>query len=117
MAMATPVRHGNKWRIRWYDSDGARHSEVFQKEKDAQLALRRRQVEEEEYRRGLRPPPKEPHTFNEIADRWIEHRGDRKRTIKNDESILRRHLRPAFGDQWLTDVTVQRVEAWQKGFA
>lgn len=115
--MATPVRHGNKWRIRWYDAQGTRHSEVYEKEKDAHLALRRHHVAIEEAMRGLRPQPTQPHYFNELADRWIEHRGSTKRTIKGDISILRRHLRPAFGALWISDVTVQRVEAWQQGFA
>jgi len=36
-------------------------------------------------------------TFDALADYWLEKRAPLKRSRKDDESIIRKHLRPAFG--------------------
>ncbi len=113
--MSRPVKHYRRWRIRWTDHDGKRCSEVYTKHRDAELALQRHEVEAEEIRRGLRPRPLGTHTFNELADYWIEHRASRKRSKKDDESIIRRHLRPSFGAMPLVQVTVERIDEWRQG--
>ena len=95
--MAKPVKHGDSWRIRWLDEHGRRQSAVFEEYKRAQAELSRRHVEVEEIRRGVRnatPPEK---TFGDLCDYWLENRAPRKRSRKDDESIIRKHLRPAFG--------------------
>lgn len=110
--MAKPVRHRGKWRIRWLDPKGERKSAVFDDYKRAQAELSRRQVEVEEVRRGIRnaaPPEK---TFGDLCDYWIANRAPRKRSQKDDESILRRHLRPAFGATRLRDLGVEDVDAY-----
>lgn len=95
--MARPVKHYGRWRIRWIDADGRRQSEVYDKYRDAELALQRHEVEAEEIRRGLRLRPVGSHTFKELADYWLEHRASRKRSQKDDASIIRKHLVPTFG--------------------
>lgn len=110
--MAKPVRHRGKWRIRWLDEKGLRQSAVFDDYKRAQTELSRHQVEVEEVRRGARnaaPPEK---TFGDLCDYWIANRAPRKRSQKDDESILRRHLRPAFGGTRLRDLGVEDVDAY-----
>ena len=80
--------------IRWLDEHGKRQSAVFDEYKVAQKELSRHQVEVEEIRRGVRnaaPPEK---TFGDLCDYWIENRAPRKRSRKDDESIIRKHLRP-----------------------
>jgi integrase len=109
--VARPVKHYGRWRIRWLDARGERRSEVFEKHRDAELALQRHEVEAEEIRRGLRPAPLESRTFGELADYWLEHRASRKRSEKDDQSIIRRHLRPAFGALPLVEVDVVRIDA------
>jgi hypothetical protein len=96
--VAKPVKHRGKWRIRWVDEHEKRQSAVFDDYKRAQTELSRRQVEVEEIKRGIRnaaPPEK---TGDEIFDYWIEKRACRKRSQRGDESIIRRHLGPAFGN-------------------
>jgi hypothetical protein len=113
--VAKPTPHRDKWRIRWIDEHGKRQSAVFDEYKTAQRDLSRRLVEVEEVRRGIRnatPPEK---TFGDLCDYWVEHRAPRKRSGKDDESIIRRHLRPAFGAMRLRDVGVEEVDAYVNG--
>lgn len=110
--MARPVRHGRGWRIRWIDAEGRRRSEVYDDNADAAFKLRQHQLEAEQVRRGLRsldPPSK---TFDELCDYWLARRAVRKRSRKDDESIIRRHLRPAFGAVRLRDLGVERVDTY-----
>jgi hypothetical protein len=113
--VAKPTPHRDKWRIRWLDEHGKRQSAVFDEYKAAQKDLSRRLVEVEEVRRGIRnatPPEK---TFGDLCDYWIEHRAPRKRSCKDDESIIRRHLRPAFGTMKVRDVGVEEVDGYVNG--
>jgi integrase len=110
--VAKPTKHGDKWRIRWLDEHGKRQSAVFDDYKRAQTELSRQQVEVEEIRRGVRnaaPPEK---TFGDLCDYWIENRAPRKRSQKDDESIIRKHLRPAFGTMRVRDVGVEDVDGY-----
>jgi hypothetical protein len=102
-----PVKHGDKWRIRWLDERGERQSAVRDDYKVAQTELRRRQVEVEEVRRGLRNAPPPEKTGGDLFDYWLEKRALRKRSQKDDESILRKHLRPRFGAMRLRDIGVE----------
>ena len=108
--MARPIRQRDKWRIRWLDGAGIRQSAVFDDYREAQSELRKRQLEAEEVRRGLREAPAPPRTFDELADYWIEHRASRKRSRKDDESIIRVHLRPAFGGLRLRQLGLSAVD-------
>jgi hypothetical protein len=96
-------QHGDKWRLRWLDERGERQSAVHDDCKVAQTALRRCQVEVEEVRRGLRNAPPPEKTGGDLFDYRLEKRAVRKRSQKDDESIIRKHLRPpslTFGN-WL----------------
>src|SRR5580693_9639367 len=77
-----------------------------------QGSFRLRLVEVEEIRRGIRnatPPEK---TLGDLCDYWIDNRAPRKRSRKDDESIIRRHLRPAFGAMKLRHVAVEEVDGY-----
>lgn len=108
--MARPVKHGDGWRIRWIDEQGRRRSETYDEYKDAVFKLREHEQEVEEIRRGLRARCDAEKTFDEICDYWIAKRAVQKRSSKHDESIIRRHLRPAFGKLRLGDLGVERVD-------
>jgi integrase len=56
------------------------------------------------------PPPET--TFGDLCNYWLENRAPRKRSAKDDESIIRRHLRPAFGAMKVRDVGVEDVDAY-----
>ncbi len=110
--VAKPTKHRGKWRVRWVNEHGRRQSAVFDDYRRAQTELSRRQVEAEEIKRGIRnaaPPEK---TFGDLCDYWLENRAPRKRSHKDDESMIRRHLRPAFGAMRLRDLGVEDVDAY-----
>ena len=86
-----------KWQIRYTDEHGARRKKRFGTYNDAVSYLRRREREVEEVRRGERLPTPPDKTMNELFDWWLVHRAPRKRSAKDDESIIRKHLRPALG--------------------
>lgn len=100
-----PTRHYGKWRIRWIDENGVRHSRVFDTKETATLELQREELAVEERRRGLRPAAGERRTFADAADYWERH-APAKRSEKDDLSILKQ-LRPHLGRLDLRD-----TEAW-----
>lgn len=110
--MGKPVKHRDKWRIRWLDQHGERESAVFDDYRRAQTELSRHQVEVEEIKQGVRNAPPPQKTFGDLCDYWIEKRAPRKRSQKDDESIIRKHLRPAFGTMKVRDVGVEEVDAY-----
>ena len=107
---ARPVKLRNKWRIRWIDADGTRQSAVYEKFGDADKALRRVQTETDQVKTGERDRPPPPKTFNDLADYWVENRLPRQRDQDRDLSVLRCHLRPAFGPLLLTEITLERID-------
>ncbi|MBX3034898.1 MAG: site-specific integrase [Bdellovibrionaceae bacterium] len=107
MSGVTP--HYGKWRARWTDHEGKRQSEVFDDKKDAELALMKHKLEVREIKRGLRAPAARGKRFSEIADHWLQNRAPFKRSQKDDESIIRNHLRPHFGKMRLMDIKTPQV--------
>jgi integrase len=105
-----PTKHRGRWRIRWFDQDGHRQSEVYDDHRDAAFKLREHQQEVEEIRRGLRRPVPAPKTFGDVCDYWIEHRVPQKRSGLNDASIIRCHLRPSFGTMNLLGIDVAQID-------
>lgn len=95
------------------DEIGRRRSEVYDDYKDAEYALLARKMEVEQIRRGLRVRPPESRTFDELANGWLETRTPKKRTRKDDESITRVHLLPAFSELKISDVTAERIAVFQ----
>ena len=108
--MSKPTKHYEKWRIRWVDENGKRHSEVFPDFKTASYQLKKNESEVEEIKQGLRAPAPYNKSFNEICDYWIEKRLPQKRSQKDDLSIIKTHLKPAFGNLKIKEVTVEKVD-------
>ena len=98
---ARPVACRGKWRIRWIDAQGKRQSDVYESYNEAERQLRKRQVEADEIKRGLRNAPPSEKTISDLCDYWLDKRAPRKRSKKDDESMIRKHLRPAFGSMRL----------------
>ncbi len=107
-----PVRHGSKWRIRPIDEHGKRVSKVFDDFKSAQFEGRRIKTHVEEVKRGLRRAAPVDHTFDELAEYWLQNRAPHKRSEKDDKSILSKHLRPAFGRMRLRDIGIEDWDAY-----
>jgi hypothetical protein len=97
-AMAKPTRFRDKWRIRWIDAAGKRQSDVLHDYKAAAHALRCREVEVEEVRRGLRSPEAE-----EVDDFVLSKDHLEEKTIANHVTLLISMMRLAttFKMPWL----------------
>ena len=54
--------------------------------------------------------PPESHSFDELADYWLEKKAPRKRSGKDDQSIIRKHLRPYFGGLQIPSITTELVD-------
>ena len=109
---ARPERFRDKWRIRWTDHEGRRRGELHERYDDALRALRAHQTEADEIRARLRPAPPADRTFDQLADYWMDHRAIRKKSHKDDKSIIARHLRPAFGPTLIRDLGVEAVDRY-----
>jgi integrase len=107
--VARPIRMRDKWRVRWFDENGVRQSAVYDDYKLAQKELSRHIVEVEEIRRGVRLAPVDK-TFGDLCDYWVKNKAAQKRSGTHDESIIRCHLRGAFGPVVLHRLTVAQVD-------
>ena len=112
-----PRKHGSGWQINYLDADGNRRFKSYRTKKEAQGALHVLNAESQAIRAGVKARPLEPHTFDELTAYWLDHRASRKRSGKNDSSIINRHLRPFFGGMQLGDIDVRSVDRFraQKG--
>ena len=107
--MSKPRKHGKKWQVRWFDENGKRRSEVYADYKDAEYALKRHLADVADIRRGFRIAPPRDRSFKELVTKWVEVRVPLKRSQKDDLSILRAHLTPAFGNFSLKQITSERI--------
>ncbi len=105
-------KHGPGWRARWCDQHGARQSQTFKFKRDADAYERQRKAEVEQIRRGLRTGPVPAHSFDELCEQWMANRASQKRSRLHDASIIRAHLRPAFGVRTLRAVDVAAVDGF-----
>lgn len=108
--MSKPVRHRGKWRIRWIDENGRRRSECHADYREAEYQLSRHRTQVEEVKRGLRTSVVADKTVGDAFDYWLKNRASAKRSGGDDESMIRRHLRPAFGGIRLRHLSVQKVD-------
>ena len=111
--MSKPIKHYEKWRIRILDAQGKRRSEVFDTHADATRRLRELQQEKDEVRRGLRAPVDHDRGFDALCVYWLENRAIHKRSLKDDISMVKTHLRPFFGDVLLRSIGVERIDAYR----
>ncbi|MEM9113528.1 MAG: site-specific integrase [Myxococcota bacterium] len=124
-APAKPRRHGSGWQIRYTDQTGRRHGLTFESYADAKAALakianrridERRAFEAEEAaalagEELVEPPLRR--TFDELADYWLQTRAKEKRSGKHDASVIKKHLRPSFGGQFLDRLGVEGVDRFK----
>jgi integrase len=107
--VAVPIKHRDSWRIRWIDASGRRRSEVHDEYRAAQVALSRHQANADEVRKGRRAPDPPDKTFDQLCDLWLEKRAPRKRSGKNDESVIRQ-LKKHFGGMKLRNIGIEDAD-------
>ena len=111
-----PSKDRDKWRIRWVDSDGKRRSRSFPKNayKEAVAELERIKGEIRSIKDGRKPPNKTVPTLKDFSENfWKPNRTFYKRSPKDDVSILKKHLIPAFGALPLTHITTEKIETFK----
>lgn len=91
-----------------------RRSQNFDEKKDAELSLLKYELEAKEIKRGLRSPVVRDRKFSEVADHWLEHRAPLKRSTRDDQSIIRTHLRPYFGCKKLSNINTPEISEFIK---
>lgn len=105
-------RRGDIWWIRYY-RNGRRYEESSgsTKEGDAKSLLRLREGDIE---RGVAITPKVGRVrFNEaVEDLFNDYRTNRKRTFKNTQRIVDKHLMPFFGERRLASITTTEIRAF-----
>ena len=109
--MSKPKKHYKKWRIRWVDETGKRHSAVYDDYKGAAHALKLRQIEVEEVKRGLRSPVPKRRSLVELCDYWEKHPAPKKRSFKDDVSILK-SIRTHLGTLVLSEITAEHGDRY-----
>ena len=100
-----PSKHGKGWRSRWTDEHGQRQSETFTKHEDALAHERQMKVRAGQIRKGLATGVVSGRTVGELCDTWLETQAPRKRSIEDDRSIIRKHIRPVLGQTELLRLT------------
>ena len=106
----TPRKKGNRWEINYIDAAGKRRFKTYRTKREADSALHHLNAEAEAIRAGVVALPPEPHTFDELADYWIEKKAPRKRSGNSDVSMIKCHLRPYFGTLELPRIGVELID-------
>jgi hypothetical protein len=107
-----PSKHGDAWSARWIDQAGRRRRATFRFKRDAEAYERKMKGEQEELHRGLRGAPPAPTSFEALCAYWLQSRAPQKRSGHHDESIIRAHLRPAFGLMMLHEIGVAQLDTF-----
>jgi len=103
-------KKGNRWEFSYIDPTGKRRWRTCRTKKEAKAAQHHLNAEAEAIRAGVRSLPPEPHTFDELASYWLEKKAPRKRSEKDDRSIIHRHLRPYFGEIQLPMIGAELID-------
>ncbi len=108
--MARPQKLASgAWRVRWVDEDGKRRGKTFKLYRDAQVWLRKEMARVEDVKRGLQLPEAPDKTFDDLVQHWLSTRAALKRNPRDDQCIIRCHLRPAFAGQALRSIGTAQV--------
>ena len=102
-----------KWRARWVDENGDQQDGGrFDRREDALFVEQTEKAKVAEIKRGLRVPGPPKKTCGDLFDYWLDKRAPMKRSEADDKSIIRKHLRPAFGSLPLRDLGVEHWDAY-----
>ena len=107
-----------RWRVRWHAPDGTRPGQTFATEAAARVFLRRKQVDLDDIRAGLKATPSESPIFSAFAEEFMStyvaaNNKPSERMAKR--CMLTFHLLPAFGPLRLDEITGAHVERFKAG--
>lgn len=113
MASISPTRHGT-YRVSWREPDGRQRSKVFKLKKDARAF--KAQVETDIMQRTyIDPHAADRVRLRDQAARWLAGRTVEVATAARDESLLRVHVLPRWGDWPLSRIDHMSVQEWVAG--
>jgi hypothetical protein len=105
-----------RWQARYLGPDGVDRPapETFATKRDAELWLSRTELEI--LRDQWIDPAAGAIVFADYASGWIRDQPNlRPKTVELYEYLLRRHLRPVFGNWQIRDVREPAIRRWRKG--
>ncbi|MEK9519637.1 site-specific integrase [Streptomyces venezuelae] len=102
-----------RWQARYPGADGVLRSapETYETKREAELFLA--QVQVDQSRGDWIDPAAGEVLFAEYAKRWIDERGVAPTTEELYRRLLRLHLEPTFGDQYVNAVSPAKVRTWR----
>lgn len=112
--MAKPSKFRKKWRARWNDEAGKQiNGGVYDtyREADAQIKLAEARVEQ--IKLGIHSPTPIDRPFGDLCDYWLTKVTPQKRSPDADISMIRKHLRPAFGHLMIRAVGREQIDEYQ----
>lgn len=110
MGKRTKIR--KRIRGRYTDENGISRSRYFRSNKDMECWLRKKRVEVDEIKDGTRKPSLPVRTCDELFDYCLTYHTPHKKDAKNDESIIRVHLRPEFGKIRIDAINQEHVDRY-----
>ncbi|MGW2566903.1 tyrosine-type recombinase/integrase [Streptomyces sp. NPDC001537] len=104
---------GMRWQVRYRDPSGAQRKEHFDRKPDADA--RAAELGADLSRGQYKDPRDHKITFREYAEQWREMQPHRPTTARDVETVLRLYAYPSFGDQLLTSIRTDELQAWLTG--
>jgi integrase len=101
---------GGGWKAFWRDPQGKQRSKTFRTKKDASVFLA--QIETQKSRGEYISPHAGRVRFADHAQRWMDAKNTEATTTARDESIMRNHVLPKWGDWQLAKIDHLSVQEW-----
>jgi integrase len=108
-------RPDGRWRARYRDPAGREHSQHFPRRIDAQRWLAT--IEADRLRGTYVDPRAGKVPFREYAEEWRVAQMHRPTTAAHFETMMRRHVYPAFGDRPLGSIYPSEIQAWVRSLS
>ncbi|MFF9013441.1 tyrosine-type recombinase/integrase [Streptomyces sp. NPDC014870] len=102
-----------RWQARYPGTDGVLRAapDTYETKREAELFLA--QVQADQARGDWIDPTAGEVMFAEYAKRWIDERGVAPTTEELYRRLLRLHLEPTFGDQYVNAISPAKVRTWR----
>jgi len=114
--MRKPEKYRDGYRIRWKDHEGKERCKTFKAYRDAERAQTAAIAEVDAILAGRKGTPPAERKFGQLCDYWLANHAIHKRSMKDDESVIRRHLRPGLGDVSLSELGAVHIDALRLRF-
>jgi integrase len=114
--MSKPIKHYDKWRIRWTDHEGKRRSATFPTKSEANLKLAEMTQTTHAILMKGATPFIEGKTIRDLCAYWLENRAASstiKRSFRADRSMIEVHIGPFFGETLLKQISIEDIDRYK----